>query len=535
MAAASLWILLPGASSFGQEAAPVVSCESLAGLALPDTTIATAERVAAGAFLLPEQGRPPAGPESGRRPGGEARLPTGGPRKDAADTKSLPAFCRVAATSKPTSDSNIRIEVWLPMSGWNGKFMGVGGGGWAGNIGYAARFAGATGLIDGLRRGYATATTDSGHDASKPEEAGGRFTLGHPEKIVDYGYRAVHLMTVRGKEITKAFYGTAPRHAYFFGASRGGYEAVTEAMRFPEDYDGISAAWPPNPFVLFNAAQLWANWLIARNPARLVPQAKYAIVHEAVLAACDGLDGAKDRQLDNPLDCHFDPGVLLCPGADGPDCLTAPQVELLRKTYQGPVNPRTGEVIFPGPAPGNELGEMYSFATGEPRTVASDMFKYVVFQDPAWDWKTLDWDSDIDKAIEATAPMLTAYPSFQAFADEGGKLMIFVAWVNYHNPKQLMDYYDEAVRDMGAEKAARSIRLFAIPGRFEETMFDKVTLMEDWVERGRAPEANTVSYHAAGKPLRTRPLCAYPELARYRGTGSTDDASNFACAESRYR
>jgi feruloyl esterase len=163
------------------------------------------------------------------------------------------------------------------------------------------------------------------------------------------------------------------------------------------------------------------------------------------------------------------------------------------------------------------------------------MFKYVVFQDPAWDWKTLDWDGDIDKAIEATAPMLTAYPRFQAFADKGGKLMTFVAWVNYHNPKQLMDYYDEAVRDMGAEKAARSIRLFTIPGRFEETMFDKVTLMEDWVERGRAPEAKTVSYHEAGKLLRTRPLCAYPELARYRGTGSTDDASNFACAESRYR
>jgi feruloyl esterase len=427
------------------------------------------------------------------------------------------------------------MEVWLPMSAWNGKFMGVGGGGWAGSIMYAARFAGATGLIDGLRRGYATATTDSGHDSSKPEEAGGRFTLGHPEKVVDYGYRAVHLMTVRGKEITKAFYGTAPEHAYFLGASRGGYEAVTEAMRFPEDYDGIAAAWPPNPFVLFNAAQLWANWLIAKNPARFIPQDKYAMVHDAVLRACDELDGAKDRQLDNPVNCHFDPRVLLCNGADSPDCLTAPQAELLQKTYQGPVNPRTGEVIFPGPAPGNELGEMYAFATGEPRAVASEMFKYVVFQDPSWDWKTLDWDSDIEKALEATSPMLIAYPRFKQLAARGGKLMLFIGWVNYHNPRQLIDYYEKAAMEMGAEQAADSMRLFTIPGMFEETMFDKVKLLEDWVEKGTAPEGNIVSYHAAGKLLRTRPLCAYPTMARYKGMGSTDEASNFVCAESKFR
>ena len=535
LTASGLWALLLSVSAFGQEAAPVASCESLATLVLPDTTITLAQRVEAGEFKLPEQGRPPTGGDAGRRPRGETRLPTGGPRADAADTKSLPAFCRVAATLEPTSDSTIRMEVWLPMSAWNGKFMGVGGGGWAGSIMYAARFAGATGLIDGLRRGYATATTDSGHDSSKPEEAGGRFTLGHPEKVVDYGYRAVHLMTVRGKEITQAFYGTAPEHAYFLGASRGGYEAVTEAMRFPEDYDGIAAAWPPNPFVLFNAAQLWANWLIAKNPARFIPQDKYAMVHEAVLRACDELDGAKDRQLDNPVNCHFDPRDLLCKGADSPDCLTAPQAELLQKTYQGPVNPRTGEVIFPGPAPGNELGEMYAFATGEPRAVASEMFKYVVFQDPSWDWKTLDWDSDIEKALEATSPMLIAYPRFKQLADHGGKLMMFIGWVNYHNPRQLIDYYERAVMEMGAERAADSIRLFTIPGMFEETMFDKVKLLEDWVEKGTAPEGNIVSYHAAGKLLRTRPLCAYPTLARYKGTGSTDEASNFVCAESKFR
>ena len=488
-----------------------------------------AQPVGAGEFKLPEERRQPAGAATGRP--AESRLPTGATRPEAADTRSLPAFCRVAATLKPTSDSNIRIEVWLPLSGWNGKFMGVGGGGFAGNIMYVGRFAGAMGLVDAVRRGYAAATTDSGHDASKPEEAGGSFALGHPEKVIDYGYRAVHLMTVRGKEITKAFYGAAPKHSYFFGASRGGYEAVTEAARFPEDYDGIAAGWPPNPFVLFNAQQLWANWLIAKDRARFIPQSKYAMIHEAVLKACDGLDGVKDGMLENPLNCRFDPRVLLCKGADAPDCLTAPQVELLQKTYQGPVNPRTGEVIFPGPAPGNELGEMYAFATGEPRAVASDMYKYIVFQDPNWDWKTLDWDSDIDKAIKATSSMLTAYPKFKPFAERGGKLLIFIGWINYHNPKQLIDYYKDAVMDMGADKAANSIRLLTIPGMFQETLFDKVDVIEQWVEKGKAPDQIIGTYMADGKVLRTRPLCAYPKVAQYKGTGSTDDAGNFFCAE----
>jgi feruloyl esterase len=382
-----------------------------------------------------------------------------------------------------------------------------------------------------MRRGYATATTDSGHDSSKPEESGGRFALGHPEKVIDYGYRAVHLMTVQAKAITKAFYGAAPKHAYFFGASRGGYEAVTEANRFPEDYDGVVAAWPPNPFVLFNAEQLWANWLISKDRSRFIPQSKYAMIHEAVLKACDELDGVKDGQLENPLNCHFDPKVLLCKGADAPDCLTAPQVELLTKTYQGPVNPRTGKSIFPGPALGDELGEMYAFATGEPRAVASEMYKYIVFQDPNWDWKTLDWDRDIDKALKATAPMLTAFPKFKSLADRGGKLFIFMGWVNYHNPKQVIDFYKDAVKDMGPDRAAKSIRLQTIPGMFEETMFNKVEVLEDWVEKGKAPDQITVPYYADGQLLRTRPLCAYPKVAQYKGTGSTDDAANFVCAE----
>jgi feruloyl esterase len=527
-ATAGLLALLLSMPAFSQAAKPAVSCESLAKLALPDVTITLAQSYAAGEFKAPARSGGP-GQAPGQNPGKGAGQATG--RGPGTEQPPAPAFCRVAATLKPTSDSNINIEVWLPLSGWNEKFMGVGGGGWAGRIVYAGSFGGTLGLIEAVQRGYAAASTDAGHDNTKPEESGGRFVVGHPEKAIDYGYRAVHLMTVEGKEITKAFYGAAPKHSYFFGASRGGYEAVTEARRFPEDYDGIAAAWPPNPFVLFNAQQLWANWLIAKDPARLIPQSKYAIIHEAVLKACDELDGVKDGILENPLNCHFDPKVLLCKGADAPACLTAPQVDLLQKTYQGPVNPRTGNVIFPGPAPSEELEEMYSFATGEPRQTPLDMYKYVVFQDPKWDWKTLDWDSDIIKAIKVTSPMLLTDSNLKGFVDHGGKLFLYIGWLNYHNPKQLIDYYNDAVKIVGAGKAANSIRLITMPGTFQDRLFDQVDVIEQWVEKGKAPDQITGTYMADGKVLRTRPLCAYPKVAQYKGTGSTDDARNFVCAE----
>lgn len=536
--AASMGVLLLSATAFSQGAAPAVSCESLAKLVLPDTTITVAKAYAAGEFQAPRQnfgppneaggpGTPAGSGGSGAqasRAGSGAQAGPGGPGEAGGASANTVAFCRVAATLKPSSDSNIRIEVWMPLEKWNGKFMGVGGGGFAGRIGYE-------GLVSGVKRGYATATTDSGHDSSKPEEEEGRFAYGHPEKLIDYGYRAVHLMSAEGKQITKTFYGVAPKHAYFFGSSRGGYESITEAMRYPEDYDGIGAGWPPNPFVLFNAEQLWAAWLINKDRSRFIPQSKYTMIHEEVLKECDELDGVKDGQLENPLNCHFDPKVLLCKGADAPDCLTAPQVELLTKTYQGPVNPRTGKVIFPGPAVGDELGEMYRFATGEPRSVALDMYKYVVFQDPHWDWLTLNWDSDIDKAVKATAPMLTATADLKGYVAHGGKLMIFIGWVNYHNPLTLIDYYNDVVKNVGASKAANSVRLFTIPGEVRDTLFDKVKVIEDWVEQGKTPDEITGSYYTGGKLLRTRPLCAYPKVAKYKGTGSTDEAANFACAE----
>jgi feruloyl esterase len=520
LAVAGLWALLLNTTAFGQAAAPVVSCESLAKLTLPDTTITMAQSLGAGEFKAPERGRPR---ETVRSADGKPFV--GAPRTDA---KPVPAFCRVAATLKPSNDSNIKIEVWLPLSGWNGKFWGEGNGGTAGEISYQ-------GLVDAVQRGYAAASTDTGHDSSKPEETEMHFALGHPEKVIDYGHRAIHLMTVEGKEFVKTFYGVAPKHSYFFGYSLGGYQSITEARRYPEDYDGISSGKPIPSLVLFNAEQLWPAWLISKNPAKFIPESKYVMIHEAVMKQCDALDGVKDGQITEPDKCSFDPQVLLCKGEDGPDCLTAPQVELMKETYQGPVNPRTKKSIFPGPALGGELAQFFWFANFEPRQNMLETYKYVVFQDPNWDWKTLDFDKDIDFALQRTSKDMLTDANLKEFVDRGGKIMMYIPWVDYHNGTQVAGYYEDVVKTVGADKARNSVRLFQVPciGGASCEAWDKVGTLEKWVESGKAPEQVLQSYSVDGK-TRTRPVCAYPKVPQYKGTGDTDSAENFVCGESKF-
>ena len=257
------------------------ACERLASLALPDTAVTMAQPVAAGAFTPPAGGRGPAG-------GGRA----GGP------FAALPAFCRVAATLTPTNDSDIKIEVWLPASGWNGKFQAVGNGGWAGAISYPA-------MAERLTRGYATSSTDTGHTGGS-----GRFALGHPEKFIDFAYRSEHEMTVKAKAIIDAFYGRAPQRSYWNGCSTGGRQGLTEAQRYPDDYDGIIAGAPANPRTHLNAWQLSIAQAMLKDPASFIPPAKYPMIHQAVVAACDALDGVKDGLIDDPPRCRFDPKSL---------------------------------------------------------------------------------------------------------------------------------------------------------------------------------------------------------------------------------
>ena len=323
------------------------ACDTLGTLSLRLGTVTLAQVVAAGAFVPPATGR------------GRGAAPA--PYTD------LPAFCRVAATLRPSSDSAIGIEVWMPASGWNGKLQAIGGQGWAGAIGYAS-------LRDALRRGYAAAATDSGHSGGA-----GTFALEHPEQLADFAYRSAHEMTVAAKAIATAFYGNGPRFSYWDGCSTGGRMALTEAQRFPDDFDGIIAGAPAN-FSSHQAAQMMSVALaVHQDEASYIPPAKYPLLHQAVLDACDARDGVKDGVLEDPSRCAFDPKVLECPGEDSASCLTAPQVAAARKIYAPIVNPRTRRPIFPGLAPGSELA-WGTVAGPQPLAFPREIYQYIVFR-----------------------------------------------------------------------------------------------------------------------------------------------------------
>ena len=480
-------------------------CPSLTSLKLPHTSITLAELVPAGGFASPASGR--AGAAQG--------------------FSNTVAFCRVAATLTPTSDSDIKIEVWMPAAGWNGKFQGVGNGGWAGVISYPA-------LNDALARGYAAASTDTGHAGE-----GGRFALGHPEKFVDFAWRAVHEMTVTAKGIVEAFYGSAPRRSYWNGCSTGGRQGLMEAQRFPLDYDGIIAGASANPRTRLNAVGLAMHQALWRDPASAIPATKFPLIHDAVLEACDGLDGLKDRLIQDPTRCQFDPTVLACKSADDPQsCLTPPQVEAAR-TILSPVKTRGGVEILPRREPGSEIGWGFFFGGPDPLPLVADSFKYVVFKDPNWDWRTFDLERDLAKA-EAAADVKAADaadPNLSAFAARGGKLLMYHGWSDaLIAPLNSINYYNRVLTAMGgAGKTSAWVRLFMAPGMGHcrggdgPNTFDAVGALDEWVEARRPPDRIIATQQTAGTSNRTRPLCPYPQLAVYTGKGSIDEAANFIC------
>ncbi len=486
-------------------------CESLAALTLPDTTITSARTIAAGAFT------PPSG--LGFSEAAVARF-----RASVAD---LPAFCRVVATLRPTSDSDIKIEVWMPSSGWNGKFLGVGNGGWAGTITYPE-------LADALRRGYAAASTDTGHTGTGGDAS---FALGHPEKLTDFGYRAVHEMTVTAKAAVSAFYEDRPRFSYWNGCSTGGKQGLTEAQRFPDDYNGIIAGAPANFWTHLMTGLIWVGRATLSDPESYIPPSKYPVLNRAVLDACDMLDGVNDGVLEDPTRCRFDPQVLECEGADGPTCLTAPQVAAAQKIYGPATNPRTGEAIFPGLSLGSELGWRAAAGGPEPTSIPVDHFKYVVFEDPDWDFRTFDFDRDVALTDERDGGLLNATdPNLQPFVERGGKLILYHGWNDQLiAPQNTVDYYNDVVSTLGDRSVEDSIRLFMAPGMNHcrggvgPGQIDPLGALETWVEDGRAPDWIIASRVVDGEVDRTRPLCPYPQVAQYTGDGSTDDAVNFVC------
>jgi feruloyl esterase len=501
--ASFVFVLMLG---FNAHATAATSCESLSALKLPDTTITLAQTVAPGAFTQPET-------EGGR----------GG--RGAPQFTDLPAFCRVAATLKPSSDSDIKIEVWMPVSGWNNKLEANGNGGWSGAIAPAT-------LAAGLRRGYATTMTDTGHEGGSAS-----FALGHPEKLVDYGYRAVHEMTVKAKAIIAAYYGNGPRLSYWNGCSAGGKQGLKEAQRFPEDFDGIVAGAPGYNWTGRAIRSIWVAQAAHKDESSYIPPSKYPLIHDAVLQACDATDGVKDRVLENPKQCKFDPKVLECKAGDEASCLTPPQVELARKMYMPVINPNTKKEVFPGFEPGSELG-WATMAGPRPFGIGEDLFKYVVFKDPNWDYKRFNFNTDIELTEKADNGLMNATdPNLKPFFAHGGKLIQYHGWADPQIAPQTSVVYYKSVLDSngGANKVQDSYRLFMVPGMNHcgggdgTDNFDMLTALEQWVEKGKAPDQIMASHMSNGKPDRTRPLCPYPQVAMYKGTGSTDDAANFVC------
>jgi feruloyl esterase len=482
-------------------AAPAVhgaGCEGLSALRLPTTTITKAEAVAAGAFTLP-----------GANPAQQTGF------------QKLPAFCRVAAILRPTSDSEIKIEVWMPAENWNGKFMGVGNGGWSGAIVYPA-------LSGAIARGYAAASTNTGHDGGDAS-----FAPGHPEKLIDFGYRAVHEMTLRAKAVTEAYYGKPPSRSYWNGCSSGGKQGLKEAQKFPRDYDGIVAGAPANYWTHLMAGDLWPAIVTNKDPAAALPPDKLAVLHKAALAACDKLDGVADGLVENPPRCRFDPAVVQCKDASQSDCLSAAQVDSARKIYAGSRHPKTGKQIFPGMPPGSER-VWPALAGPKPFGIPVSHFRHVVFNNPDWDYRSLDFDKDVARADKLDNGLLNATdPNLKDFFAHGGKLIVYHGWNDQLIAAQnSIDYYDSVARKLGgAAKIDSNFRLFMAPGMNHcsggdgPSRIDPVAALEQWVEQGKPPDRLIASH-----PDRTRPLCPYPKVARYTGTGSTDDAANFTCA-----
>jgi feruloyl esterase len=445
------------------------------------------------------------------------------------DQKNLPPFCRVQLTLTPSSDSDIKSEVWLPLNNWNGKFQQVGNGAWAGSIQYGA-------LAEGIRRGYATASTDAGHTGTDAS-----FALGHPEKLKDFGYRAVHETAVQSKATLTNFYGMAPKLSYFNGCSGGGRMAFQEAQRFPADFDAVLAGAPGYNRVNQSVWMLMNAKATLDNPASFIPPAKYAVLHRAALDACDAQDGLKDGLISEPLSCHVDPAVTQCKSGDAPNCLTAPQVEAARKLYTGVINPKTGERIFPRLEPGSELSWGGPAGGPEPLAVGADLFKFVVFKDPKWDFRKFDLARDYDAVHKIDSLDLSpSSPDLKAFVARGGKLLIYQGWADQNvAPQSTVDYYNNVVKTIGQKRVDDSVRLFFAPGMAHcgggegPNVFDALAPLEQWREQGKAPTSILATHSTGGKVDRSRPLCPFPQVAKYTGTGSIDDAANFACASAK--
>ena len=500
----------PQSAADGRKPKPM-ACADLTQLRLKDTTIELAQ-------LLP----------AGANPAPVGTIAT--------------AICRVVGVTEPA----VRFEVWMPTETWNDKFQLVGNGGTAGVISYGA-------MRTGLARNYAVASTDTGHVSSGAFDS--TWALGRPDLVADFGHRATHLTAVNGKAITRAFYGEKPRYSYYVGCSKGGQQGLMEAQRYPEDFDGLIAGDPANNWTRFYAgSHLGFSHSTLKDPESYIPASKTALLGNATRQACDAIDGIVDGVIDDPRKCKVDPAVLTCQAGQDPNtCFTPKQVQAVREIWAGVRTP-WGELVHPPLVPGAEDGPggWAAWTTGAaPFTglhwlAADGFFKYMVFENPAYDPMTFNFGSDLLFSLHKVGPSLDAIdPDLRKLDKRGSKLIVYHGWSDPDiSPLNSINYFEDVAsfmrhrgddRQDARERVNDFFRLFMVPGMQHcsggpgPNTFDMLTALEEWVEKGKAPERIVASHLTGGVVDRTRPLCVYPRVALYTGTGSTNDAANFKC------
>jgi feruloyl esterase len=485
------------AIAFAAMLAQQASCDSLKTLSLPNTKITSVAFVQAGPYR--SQGR-----------GGQQ---SAGPQ--------LPAHCRVTAVLTPSADSHIEMELWLPTENWNEKFLAVGNGGWAGSIDTGA-------MASSVARGYATASNDTGHKGGS-----GSFGLGHPEKVVDFAYRSMHEMTVQSKAMINTYYKRPPQLSYYNGCSTGGRQGLMEAQRYPDDFDAMIIGAPVYNHIRLHASQMAKQTDMLKDVSKILPREKQTLINNAVVAMCDAKDGVKDGIVSDPESCKFDPASLMCTESNKENCLTASQVETAKTAY-GAVKTKKGELVYPGSSPGFETGWRMPQPGAEPPAVALDTFR-LAHEDGNWNGMNFDLDRDFALAVEKVGYIDAISPDLSKFKARGGKLLIYHGWADPGPaPQNTINYYSAVQHKVGGS-SDDWMRLFFLPGvghcggGVGPDRADFVSALEQWRESGKAPNAIVASRTQHGQTDMTRPLCAYPQIAKWTGTGSTDEAKNFVC------
>jgi hypothetical protein len=514
-------------------AAPAAStCEGLISLSLPDTEITVAQSYILGQVVT-----------------GITKAPSG--------------LCRIAGTVRPSSDSNIKFEVWIPTDGsWNGKYQQIGNGGFAGTIWMSY-------IANAVSRGYAAAATDDG--TSGPPIGAATF-LGHPNIQMDYGYRAIKATTDNSKAIVKELTGYNPRYSYFSGCSDGGREALMEAQRYPDDFDGIIVGSPANDLVgLLGASFLWNMKALLSGPQTqgipdaYIPAGKLALLSNAALSQCVGTDGGalSDKYLNDPRACHFNAEAVGCKSGQDPlTCLTPAQTTAANKIYQGPHDPNGG-LLFPGYEPGSEsdaadwpewlVGTSSASPGGQLSLTAAFWCDEML---GTADCPFLSITKEFRNAMQMLAPIVNATsPDLRQFEHHGGKLIQYAGWADSAvAPENGLNYYGSVTSEMG--DAHDFYRVFMAPGMAHcyggagpnsfgngtsdgpviDAGHDLLKALELWVENGTAPEKIIATKYHDDNPQHgiaiQRPLCPYPKTAEYNGHGRTADSSSFKCVAS---